>query len=258
MGSSYDRRWQQVFAASGIVFAILTGTGLEGFWAQPPSFGLTAGATARYYTRHHTGFLVGITLITIGMAFLLAWTVQYGTVLWRLNRASEDGGSPVVVWVTVASLVASPILLSFDLAIFSIAAFRPTTTSPHVTQALSDVAWISSELIWPMLAAGMALGGMLMLRTRRQEGGFPAWLGYYSYIAAVIELFQIPIIFIKNGPLSASGALAWYATTGSWGIWALALSITMLRNLRHKPTSRTEMASLGVVQSWEPGAQTTP
>jgi len=226
----FDHRWQRFFAACGVIFAILTGAGLEGFWAQPPSFGLSSQATAHYYAVHRTGFLVGITLITVGMAFLLAWTVQYGAMLLKLDRASPEG-SLVVVAVTVASLAASPILLSFDLAIFSIAAFRPTSTSPDVTRALSDVAWIGSELIWPMLAAGMALGGMLMLRTRRQPGGFPAWLGYYSFLAAVIEFFQVPIIFVKTGPFSASGAFAWYSTTGSWGIWAVALSFVMWRIL---------------------------
>jgi hypothetical protein len=231
MSSRFDHGWQRFFAACGIIFAILTGVGLEGFWPQPPSFGLSAAATAHYYAVHQTGFLVGITLITVGMALLLAWTVQYGAMLWRLDRACTDGGSIVVVAVTIVSLVASPILLSFDLAIFSIAAFRPTSTSPDVTRALSDVAWIGSELIWPMLAAGMALAALLMLRTRHQPGGFPAWLGYYSLLAAAIEFFQIPIIFVKTGPFSANGPFAWYSTTGSWGIWAVVLSAAMWRIL---------------------------
>lgn len=229
--SRYDARWQRAFAASGFIFAIFTGVGLEGFWAQPPSFGLSAAATAHYYAAHQSGFRTGITLITIGMAFLLAWTVQYGYVLWRLDAASNDGGSPVMVAVAVISLLASPILLSFDLAIFAIAAFRPETTSPDVTRALSDVAWISSELIWPMLAVGMALGAVVMLRTRRQPGGFPAWLGYYSLLAAAIELFQIPIIFVKTGPFSGNGPFPWYSTTFSWGIWVLAIGISMWRSL---------------------------
>jgi hypothetical protein len=137
----------------------------------------------------------------------------------------------VLVAVAVVSLIASPVLLSFDLAIFAIAVFRPTSTDPDVTRAVSDIAWVGSELIWPMLAAGMALGGLVMLRTRHQLGGFPAWLGWYSLLAAGIEFFQIPIIFVKTGGFSASGAFAWYSTTGSWGIWALSLGVAMLRIL---------------------------
>jgi hypothetical protein len=231
MPGAFDHRWQRFFASCGFIFAVLTGAGLEGFWAQPPSFGLSARATAHYYVLPPHGFLIGITLITVGMAFLLAWTVQYGLTLWRLDAASEDGGSRVVVLVAVVSLIASPILLSFDLAIFAVAAFRPGSTSPDVTRALSDIAWIASELIWPMLGAGMLLGGVIMLRTRHQPGGFPAWLGYYSLVAAAIEPLQIPIIFVKTGAFSASGAFAWYTTVFSWGIWALAIGAVMLRNL---------------------------
>ena len=231
MGSRFDYQWQRAFAASGFVFAAITGAGLEGFWPQPPSFAWSAQRTAHFYAVHHSGFRVGITLCTIGMAFLLAWTIQYGYTLWTLNAASEVGGSRVVVAVTVVSLAASPILLSFDLAIFGIAAFRPTSTSPDVTRALSDVGWIGSELIWPMLCVGMALGGVLMLRTRRQRGGFPVWLGWYSLFAAALELGQIPNIMVQSGAFSGRGLFAWYLPTVSWGIWALAIGVSMWRNL---------------------------
>jgi hypothetical protein len=121
----FDRRWQRFFASCGLIFAALTGAGLEGFWPQPPSFNLSARQTADYYVAHKTGFLIGITLITIGMAFLLAWTVQYGLMLWRLK-----GGSTSIAAVAIASLVASPILLSFDLAIFSVATSGPRARAP--------------------------------------------------------------------------------------------------------------------------------
>ena len=39
MLSGFDYQCQRFFAACGFIFAILTGAGLEGFWAQPPSFG---------------------------------------------------------------------------------------------------------------------------------------------------------------------------------------------------------------------------
>jgi hypothetical protein len=222
----FDHRWQRFFASCCVIFAVLTGAGLEGFWPQPPSFDLSARQTAHYYVAHRGGMLVGITLITVGMAFLLAWTVQYGLMLWRL-----PGGSPAVAAVALACLVASPILLSFDLVLFAVAAFRAASTSPDVTRALSDVAWIGSELIWPMLGAGMALGGVLILRTRREPGAFPGWLGWLGLVVAAVEPFQIPIIFVKTGPFAADGIFAWYFTVGSWGVWALASGAVMWRSL---------------------------
>src|SRR5438270_9963873 len=113
MTTRFDHRWQRLFAASGFIFAVFTGLGLEAFWPQPPDFGSSAAATAHYYASHASGFRIGITLITIGMAFLLAWTIQYCHMLWKLSGASADGGSPVAIAVMVVSLAASPILLSF-------------------------------------------------------------------------------------------------------------------------------------------------
>jgi hypothetical protein len=224
-----DYRWQKFFAACAFLFAAFTFAGLEVFWPQPPSFSLTAQQTADFYVAHQTDFRIGITLCTIGMAFLLAWTVQFGLMLWRL-----EGGSHAVSAVTIASLVASPVLLSFDLAVFAIAAFRPADTSPDVTRALSDLAWLGSQLIWPMLALGMAVSGLLIVRTQGKPGSFPAWLGYFGLVCAVAELGQAGIIFEKSGPLAGDGALSWYLATFTWGPWILAAGWVMYRMLEQQ------------------------
>jgi len=224
-----DYRWQRFFAACSFLFAAFTFAGLELFWPQPPSFDLTARETAAFYVAHQSGFRIGITLCTIGMAFLLAWTVQFGLMLWRL-----EGGSHAVSAVTIASLIASPVLLSFDLAIFGIAAFRPADTSPDVTRALSDLAWISSQLIWPMLALGMTLSGLLIIRTQGKRDSLPAWLGYFGLVCAVAELGQAGIIFEKSGPFAGDGAFSWYLATFTWGPWCLAAGWVMYRVLQRQ------------------------
>jgi hypothetical protein len=164
--------------------------------------------------------------------------VQFGLMLWRLQ-----GGSRAVTAVTIASLLSTPILLAFDLAIFSVAAFRPTHTNPDVTRALSDIAWIGSELIWPMLCAGMALSGVLILKTRGTAGAFPVYLGYFSLFDAVVELFQIPIIFVKSGAFAADGIFPWYSTITTWGVWAVSLSVAMLRMLGSERTPERALAA---------------
>jgi hypothetical protein len=231
MSMRSDYRWQQFFAACAFLFAAFTFVGLEVFWPQPPSFSLTAQQTAAFYVAHEDGFRIGITLCTVGMAFLLAWTVQFGLMLWRL-----EGGSHVVSAVTIATLAASPILLSFDLAVFGIAAFRPEDTSPDVTRALSDLAWLGSQLIWPMLALGMAVSGLLIIRTQGKPGSFPAWLGYFGLVCAVAELGQAGIIFDKSGPFAGDGALSWYLATFTWGPWILAAGWVMYRMLAREAT----------------------
>jgi hypothetical protein len=235
MSEREDFLWQRFFAACSFLFIVFTFTGLEVFWPQPPSFALSADQTAAYYVEHQTGFFVGVVLCSIGMAFLLAWTVQFCVMLWRL-----EGGSRAVTAVTVASLAASPILLSFDLAIFGVAAFRPSETSPDVTRAMSDVAWLGSQHIWPMLALGMALAGVLIIRTQGRSGSLPAWLGYFSIVVAICELGQLPIFFVKTGPFSGDGAGAWYLATFTWGPWILAAGWAMYRVLGRQQAERVK------------------
>jgi len=227
--------WQRFFAACGLLFFIFTGLGLEVFWPQPPSFAWSADQTAAFYAEHQTRFLIGVVMCSIGMAFLLAWTVQFCLMLWRL-----EGGSRAVAAVTLASLAASPILLSFDLAIFGVAAFRPNETNPEVTRALSDIAWLGSQHIWPMLMLAMALSGVLILKTQGRSGSLPSWLGYFSLVVAVCELGQLPIFFFKSGPFSGDGVGAWYLATFSWGPWILAASWAMYRVLGRSQAEQSE------------------
>jgi hypothetical protein len=239
MSEREDFLWQRFFAACSFLFIVFTFAGLEVFWPQPPSFALSGEETAAYYVQHQTGFFVGIVMCSIGMAFLLAWTVQFCLMLWRL-----EGTSRAVTAVTLASLAASPVLLSFDLAIFGVAAFRPNKTSPDVTRALSDVAWLGSQHIWPMLALGMALAGVLIIRTQGSSGALPAWLGYFSLVVAACELGQLPIFFVKTGPFAGDGAGAWYLATFTWGPWILAAGWAMYRVLgqqRAESSKRSEV-----------------
>jgi len=228
-----DFLWQRFFAACAGLFAIFTFVGLEVCWPQPPSFELSGEQTAAYYVEHQTGFFIGIVLCSVGMAFLLAWTVQFCLMLWHL-----EGGSRAVTAVTVASLAASPILLSFDLAIFGVTAFRPRDTNPDVTRALSDVAWLGSMHIWPMLGFGMALAGIVILRTQGRLGSLPAWLGHFSLVVAVCELGQLPIFFVKTGPFAGNGVGSWYLAVFTWGGWILAAGWAMYRVLGRQQAAR--------------------
>lgn len=226
MTTQDDWWWQRCFAGCALLFAVFTFAGLEVFWPQPPSFAMTAKETAAFYVENQDGFLVGVVLCSIGMAFLLAWTIQFCIMLWRV-----DAGAKALTLVTAFSLAASPVLLSFDLAIFGVAAFRPDVTDPAVTQALSDVAWLGSQHIWPMLAAGMGLSGVLILKSQGTEGALPAWLGYFSLVVTVCELGQLPIFFVKDGIFAGDGIGAWYLATFTWGPWILAAGWAMWKVL---------------------------
>jgi hypothetical protein len=227
----FDYRWQQVFALSGLVGVVLCLVAWEFCFPQPPDFTMSGPATAQFYSSHQTGMLIGITLSSLGMPFLIAWTIQLGAMLRRL-----EGGSGVVAIVATVGTVSIPILLVFDVAVWAIAAYRPDTTNPDVTRAFSDLGWIASMLIWPPLAAGMALTGVIIVKSRGKPGAFPVWLGWFSYLVAIAEFGQLPIIFYKSGPFAPDGAGSWYLAVFTWGPWIIALSIQMSRMLsqQHK------------------------
>ena len=215
--------WEKAFAWSGFAFAFFCLLGLEVVGPQPPDFSASATVTATYYVHHREGILWLTTLCGVSMAFLVAWTIQVGVMLWRraeLPRAA--------VLVAIASLFTTPALLSFDLTFFGIAAYRAGTISPDLTQALSDVAWIGSMLIWPPLCVGMAVLGVLILRMRGPRV-FPRWTGWYSLFCAEVEPFQATIIFYKHGPFGPRGWTTWYAAVFTWGFGILALTYVMVR-----------------------------
>lgn len=225
MRGTHDHGWQKYFAWSGFVFAAMCLFGLEVLGPQPPRFNISAEATDQWYADNATRILLLVTFCSISMAFLLAWSLQLGQMMWQSAELSR-----IAVIVAIVSLCSTPILLAFDLTFFAIAAYRAGDTDPHVTQALSDVAWIGSMLIWPPLAASMVIIGVLILQMSATPL-FPRWLGWYSLLTAAAEPFQGMIIWFDEGPFGPRGITTWYLAVPTWGFWILALTFYMTRAL---------------------------
>lgn len=235
MSPTWEYRWHQFFALSGVIGVVMCLVAWEVCWPQPPDFDLSAADTAAFYAAHQQGMLIGIVITSIGLPFLMAWTLQLGAMMRRL-----EGGSSMVSIVATVGTLTIDILLVFDLAVWAVAAYRPTDTAPDITRAFSDLGWISSMFIWPPLAVGMALTGVLIYTTRHQAGALPMWAAWVSWIAAVAEPGQAVIIFEKSGPFAPDGAMSWYLAVFTWGPWILLLSIAMSRVLAKSARSVIE------------------
>src|SRR6201997_4941244 len=194
VSQDFDYRWQQVFAISGVVGVVLCLVAWEVFMPQPPDFTMSGPQTQTFYSNHQTGMLIGVTLSSLGMPFLIAWTIQLGAMLRRL-----EGGSGLVAIVATVGTISIPILLVYDVVVWAIAAYRPQDTNADVTRAFSDLGWISSMLIWPPLAAGMALTGVIIFKSRGQAGAFPVWLGWVRYPLGVSPLGPAARPFFTSG-----------------------------------------------------------
>jgi hypothetical protein len=231
MTNSWDYHWQRFFALSGILGVFLCLLSWEVFWPQPPDFSMTGAQTAQFYATHQMGMLIGITLSSIGMPFLASWDLQLGMMMKKL-----EGGSGLVSIVATVGITSISVLLTFDCAVWAIAAYRPASTNPDVTRAMSDLGWISSMLIWPPLCLGMVLVGIIILKRQGLPGSFPKWLGWFSLFVGVCEFGQAGIIFTKTGVLAPNGLGSWYLAVFTWGPWIILMSIEQFRILgRLKP-----------------------
>jgi hypothetical protein len=241
MPENWDYQCQRLFALSGAVGIVFCLLAWEVFWPQPPNFAMSGQETAQFYADHQMGFLIGVTLTAIGMPFLIAWDIQLGAMLRKL-----EGGQGLVTIVATVGITTIPILLCFDCAVWGVAAYRPMDTTPDVTRALSDVSWISSMLIWPPLCMGMILVGIVILKTRHLPGGFPKWLGWFSIFVGCVEPGQAGIIFDKTGPFAPDGLGSWYLAVFTWGPWIVFMSIAQARILaREKAATTSANSALG-------------
>jgi hypothetical protein len=241
MSPSWEYRWHQFFAASGAIGVLLCLIAWEALWPQPPDFDMSGVQTAQFYAEHQTGMLLGIVVTSIGLPFLMLWSLQLGSMLRRL-----EGGSALVSIAATVGVLTIDILLVFDLAVWAVAAYRPAETNPDVTRAFSDLGWISSMFIWPPLALGMALIGVVILKTQHKAGALPAWTGWISIVAAIAEPGQAGIIFAKSGVFAPDGLGSWYLAVFTWGPWILLLSIAQVRHLAKTRTSALDAGSEGV------------
>jgi len=173
-----------------------------------------------------------MTLCSISMAFLLAWTIQLGMMLWRL-----DTGTRVATIVAIVSLCSTPMLLALDICFFTIAAYRPDI-SPEIIRAFSDTAWIGSMLVWPPLMLGMLIVGIIILKTQGWADSFPIWGAWVSFIAATAEPFQAGIVFTKTGVLAPNGLMTWYWAVFTWGPWIFLLAVAMIRLVAKQETEQ--------------------
>ena len=171
-------------------------TGVGGVLASATKLRHVRASDRAILCKPQTSMLIGITLSAIGMPFLIAWTIQLGAMLRRL----EGGSGLVAIVATVGTVSIRSCWRSTSRS--GPSRIRPGPPAPYVTRAMSDLGWISSMLIWPPLAAGMALTGVIIFKSRREVGAFPAWARWLSYLAAIAEPGQAVIIFNKSGPFA--------------------------------------------------------
>ncbi|MEV4418393.1 hypothetical protein AB0L40_00275 [Patulibacter sp. NPDC049589] len=250
--SASARHRVEVFSVvCGPIFTVCATVGwvilAQGLLPFDPS--LSADALAAAYAEHHSGIVLGCTIMLIGCGFLTFWIAQLGVMLWTL-----EGRRPVLAITQMLGGLGVVAFVSSACCLWIGAAYRPDA-APGVVVALNDAGWFTFVLTWPGLSVQLVAAGLVVRAARdRPDRLAPGWVGTYCFVsAAVIALVALPA-FTKTGPFAWNGVLGYYVPLIMWGISFEILSWSMLQTLRRRAAGGAEPAAAASVAAVAAGS----
>jgi hypothetical protein len=224
-----ERQWEQIGAATGIVFVVLLVISVFGTPA-PPDLGDSSLKWAQWFKDHQDGIQT-VTFIGMIASFFFLWFL--GSLRSFLRVA--EGGSGRLSSVTFAGGIATAALAGFGSTCLTVGALRPTT-SPLILQTLADLNFYVLAVGAFTLAAYLAPGSVVILRSR----ALPAWLGWTGLAAALAQLLTALAIFgDTSGALNPKDGLIPILGFSGFLVWTLAASILIVGRARPAGSVRT-------------------
>ena len=192
-----DDRYVEYGAATGIVFVILTLIGFAAVIPTPPDLNAPSQEWASYFLNHHSAIRAGVVILAVAFFFYI-WFL--GTLTSVLRIAS---GTPRLPSITLIGGTIGGACMLVGLAAEAVAAYRPQGVDPLITRALNDIFVIVGVAAIPAFTAFFAATAIVLLRS----GAFPAWLGWLTVAAAVVQPLTFGALFTKSGAFAGDGAL---------------------------------------------------
>lgn len=192
-----DDRYVEYGAATGIVFVVLTLIGFAVIIPTPPDLNAPAQDWASYFLNHHSAVRAGVVVVAVAFFFYI-WFL--GTLTSVLRIAS---GTPRLPSITLIGGVIGGSCLMVGLAAEAVAAYRPQGVDPLITRALNDIFVLVGVAAIPAFTAFFAATAIVILRS----GAFPAWLGWLTAVAALVQPLTFGALFTKSGAFAGDGAL---------------------------------------------------
>ena len=184
-----DDRYVEYGAATGIVFVILAVVGFAVVIPTPPDLNAPSQEWASYFLGHHNAIRAGIVILAAAFFFYI-WFL--GTLTSVLRIAS---GTPRLPSIALIGGAIGGVLLLVGLSAQAVAAYRPQGVDPLITRALADVFVMVGVAAIPAFTAFFAAIAIVLLRS----GAFPAWLGWLTVVAAVVQPRAYGALFTKHG-----------------------------------------------------------
>ena len=210
-----EDRYAEYGAATGIVFAVLIVVGFLIMGADAPDLDAATDQWPQYFTENDGSIRAGLILVTIA-AFFFIWFL--GTVSSTLRIAAGEPRLPSIAFAGGILALASFFITATAIAV---ATLHPETRSPELTRTLNDFGVMAGL---PGIAGLVAFFGAIALVILRSASGLPAWLGWLSLVAAVVQLLAFGIIFTDSGAFAGDGVLGLYVPFAVGIIAIVALS----------------------------------
>jgi hypothetical protein len=225
--STPDHKTQMWCAAFGYAFPILALIAMFGSGILPPqSPNHSAEQIAAWYQDGNTlklaGFAATAVAVTLVAPLIVAVTLQ----MFRI-----EGRTPAMSFLQFGSGMATWVLMVFPMMILCAAAFRPDR-DPQVTQALSDLGYITFFMGFGPFAMQDIAIGIAVLRDRAARPVFARWVGWFNLWVAFLFIPAVVIPFFKVGPFTYRGLLAFWIPTLIYGLWALVMAYATRKAIR--------------------------
>jgi hypothetical protein len=220
-----SRRIEQLHAASGLLLVLTMICG----WFFVAANGMpdlsSAQAVFDAYKEHSDKLLNAIFVMTIGFFFSLWFT---GVILGRMHAA--EGAGPLV-WIAAGGALSFITVFMAGLAM-GLGNALAVGKGAGADASSIYVSHMASLLTGPTTGVCGAAFFVPLALVIFDKGIFPRWIGWLSLAAVVGTLTPMVGFWSVSGPLNVgSGVVGVQTIAGTWGVFAAAVSVHMLRAL---------------------------
>jgi hypothetical protein len=229
-----NNKRSQLFGAwcgPGFMLALALGFVLVAGLFPPHSPSFSGAEVAEFYQANTLRIRLGLLLFLWATALYL----PFAGVL-TVQMARIEGRFPMWSCVQLAASAGNVITLTFPMAFWATAAFRPER-APELIQLLDDLAWIPFvSMTSPFLVIPICIA-IVGFMDKDPQPLFPRWACYYNLFAVSLLLPGGLIIFFQSGPFAWNGLFGIWIPFIDWGIWFGVTSYLLIKGIQRQSAS---------------------
>ncbi|MGQ0624926.1 MAG: hypothetical protein ACT4PP_09825 [Sporichthyaceae bacterium] len=230
---------QRAMAWCGLGMVTFFGAGiLVADFLPPISPDDTAAQVAARYAEDANRIRTGAILMLAGGGFAIPFFASITMAMRRIR-----GHLDVLCLAQLLAGAVAVLVVSVPALFFAVAAFRPDTQDPNVTQALNDVGWFLFLMnVWTVTFQSLVIAAAV-LTDRNAEPVFPRWVGYVMVWCALAFIPGGFLAYFTTGPLAWDGLLSFWLAAVFFFSWILVLLWATLRAVANEARAGAPVAA---------------